>query len=108
MSSGEVVPATAPAQNRPASIVEVEVNASYWVYARHRMREVRVVTKARTRVHVAFWTYYGTASQTLVVQPVPYYALRRQRPEPTRQWGFPLTWPAPTVEEIATSVAAIR
>lgn len=110
--SGPLAPSEPPCSpdipNRPSSIAEVEIHATYWVYARHHMREVRVVAKARTRVHVAFWTRYGMAPPVLVIQPVPYYALRRQRPEPGRRWGFVLDWPAPSLEEIAASVETIR
>jgi hypothetical protein len=116
------MPATSPAEQLPESdqpherfksVDEIDLHGSYWAYVRYHVRQVRVVSKARTRVHVAFFIAYGTAVQFVQIQPVPFYAVHRNPPRPEspvyrRRPGLLLKWPAPTVEEAAAAVERIR
>lgn len=61
----------------PLDLLGVELGQVVWVYARHHWREARVVTKARSRVTVAYFVNHGGR---LVRQDVPLRNLSLDKP----------------------------
>ncbi len=98
-----------PTSSGLTSIDQVELNATYWIYAAGHEREVRALFRGRRgiRVQVAFWSAYGTSTETLCLRWVPFWALKREKPV-SEEWGFVLTWPAPTVAQIGTAMETLR
>src|SRR3989304_2399672 len=93
-------PPSSPSSTRLTSIEQVELWGKYWLYAHHHEREVVVVKLRRhrglsTHVEVAFWTHFGTRSQTLRRRWVRFDDLKRVKPRPS-QPGHLLEVPAPS------------
>jgi len=62
---------------RGLTVADVAVGETAWAYARHYWREVRIVSKARTRVTVA---YHLSVGGRLVHQHLAVWNLRLERP----------------------------
>lgn len=63
------------------SITNLQPGQVVWAYARHAWRQVRVVSKGRTRVSIAFWIH---ERGTLMKQTVTVWDLSLERPRYAR------------------------
>lgn len=80
----------------PLDLLGVELGQVVWVYARHHWREARVVTKAFSRVTVAYFVNHGGR---LVRQDVPLRNLSIDKP--IAHYATVLNVAAPRAEFIA-------